>query len=196
MLARISKADLMAIIQKFEAVSAVGTSAVRGQPKGTVDAIRKFLGEDVILAKVPRRSQVLFGKWLNTQTRRLQRRLPNRRRPWGVARKTLNLFLRACFYNRFLCKTYRLKRVGPWLEVALDRFVAQGLERHAKNHGEGGSLPKWPGLGGLTAADSRAYQQYALKYAESLRLPARVFLDNYLWLRGRGSLPGRLKMDC
>ncbi|MFO8012588.1 MAG: hypothetical protein R6X20_04690 [Phycisphaerae bacterium] len=192
---RISKAALAAMVQQYEAVSAVGTSAVRGQPRGTADAVRTFLGETMTLSDVPRRNRALFDKWLNNQTRRIQRRLPNPDRPWGIARKTLNLFLRSCFYNRLLCERYGLEKVGPWLEVPLDSVVAKGLRRHARKHDKPKALPKWLGLGGLTPAASRAFQEYALEYADSLGLPARVFLDNYLWLRGRGSLPDALDMD-
>ena len=180
MTGRISKKQLMAIIQEFEAVSAVGASTVRGQPSGTADACREFFSR-IDLTKVPRRSQALFDKWLNDQTRRLQRKLPNPDRPWGIARKTLNLFLRSCFYNRFLCERYRLDRAEPWLEVPLDGVVARGLRKHAGR----GRLPDWPGLAWLTPERSETFQQHALDYAAEMGLPARVFLDNYLWLLGR-----------
>ena len=176
----ISKKQLLAIIQEFEAVSAIGSSTVRGQPSGTADACREFFGK-LDLTKVPRRSQLLFNKWLNHQTRRLQRRLPNPNRPWGIARKTLNLFLRSCFYNRFLCENYRLDRTGLWLEVPLDGVVARGLRKHAGR----GRLPDWPGLSWLDPERSEAFQKHALDYAAEKGLPARVFLDNYLWLLGR-----------
>jgi len=177
---RISRKQLMKIIQEFEAVSAVGPSAVRGQPSGTVDVCRKFL-KKVNLMEIPRRSPVLFRKWLNHKTRLLQRKLPNPDRPWGIARKALNLFLRSCFYNRFLYERYRLNCIASWLEVPLDSVVAKKLKEHAGH----GMLPKWFGLGGLTPKDSDTFQQHALEYAKEKGLPARVFLDNYLWLLGR-----------
>ena len=177
---RISRKQLMTIIQEFEAVSAVGSSAVRGQPSRTADACRDFL-KKVNLMKVPRRSAALFSRWLNHETQRLQRKLPNPNRPWGIARKALNLFLRSCFYNRFLCERYRLDRIASWLEVPLDSVVAKKLKEHAGR----GILPKWLGLGGLTPEDSEAFQRHSLEYAAEKGLPARVFLDNYLWLLGR-----------
>ena len=180
MTTRISRKQLMAIIQEFEAVSAIGPSAVRGQPSGTADACRNFL-KKVNLMKVPRRSPTLFRKWLDHETQCLQRELPNPDRPWGIARKALNLFLRSCFYNRFLYERHRLERIASWLEVPLDSVVAKKLKEHAGR----GKLPRWFGLGRLTPKDSEVFQRYALEYAADKGLPARVFLDNYLWLLGR-----------
>ncbi len=177
---RITKKQLVAMIQAFEAVNAIGGSAVRGQPKGTVDVCREFLTE-LNLAEIPHQSPMAFGKWLDQQTRRLRGRLPSPKKPWGIARKALNLFLRSCLYNRFISERYRLHRIEPWLEIPLDGVVARELKKRAGR----GRLPHWLGLKGVTPEESYAFQQFALEYAARRDLPARVFLDNYLWLQGR-----------
>lgn len=176
----ISKAQFLRMIQQFAAVEAVGTSAVRGQPAGTKKAIQNILAR-TDLNRMPRRSRAQFERWLDRQTIRIQRGLPSRAKPWGIARKTLNLFLRDCLYNHFLRTTYNFPAVEDWLEVALDGVVAGALKRSADR----GALPRWLGLGHVTRDASDRFQAYAEDLADRLGLPARVYLDNYLWLANR-----------
>ena len=179
----ISKKMLLTLIQQFVAVDSVGTSAVRGQPAGTVLAIRKYLGM-MNLDRLPRNDRQDFARWLDLHTGRIQRKLPNRRRPWGIARKTLNLFLRSCFYTHELRKAYGMAKAARRLEVPLDSLVAKGLREDAGKHNV--RLPRWRGLKRLTPVESEEFQKHAREYAAGCKLPAPVFLDNYLWLRGRG----------
>jgi len=180
----ISKKKLLSLIQQFTAVDSVGSSAVRGQPEGTVLAIREYLGR-MDLGRLPRRDRWDFARWLDLHTGRIQRQLPNHLKPWGIARKALNLFLRSCFYNHELRKAYGMTRASQWLEVPLDGVVARELRRDARKQKV--VLPRWKGLEGLTPGDSEKYQTHARDYAAACELPAPVFLDNYLWLLGRGS---------
>ena len=176
----ISKKKLLDYIQKLTAVQAVSTSAVRGHSAGTKVALQTYLGR-MHLGAMPRESREEFLRWLNGRTKAMQRRLPDLNRPWGVARKTLNLFLRGCLYNHHLRRAYGFRQVEPWLEVALDSVVAGGLIDRADD----GALPEWPRLMHLSREQSEQYQRFAQMYACWLDLPARVYLDNILWLDRR-----------
>jgi len=176
----ISKAKLLAIIQQFTAIDAVGPSAVRGQRPKTAAKIQSYLGK-MDLGKAPRNNRQDFLRWLDLHTGRIQRKLPSSRKRWGVARKTLNLFLRSCFYNHYLRRAYALNKIGPWLEVPLDSVVARELRHDAGK----GVLPRWQGLGQLQQHQSQEYQEHARDYAAACKLPVTIFLDNYLWLHGR-----------
>lgn len=176
----ITRKQLLALIQKFTAIDAVGPSAIRGQPKGTAKVIQEYLGR-MDLSRALQNTRQGFDRWLDLHTARLRRKLPNPAQPWGIARKTLNLFLRSCFYNHYLRRAYRLAEIGQWLEVPLDSVVAEELRNRVGTD----VLRPWPTLKHLTPEESREYQRHARAYAASRRLPATVFLDNYLWLSGR-----------
>lgn len=178
----VSKRKLLALIQEFTAVSAVGASAVRGQPKNTVKGIREYLGK-MNLCRMPKSDQKDFRRWLDLHTGRIQRKLPT---PWGIARKALNLFLRSCFYTHDLRRKHGFECVRRWLEVPLDSVVARELRKEARKRNI--VLPKWNGLGDSHLQDkSDTFQSYARAYAAACKLPATVYLDNVLWI------PGRLK---
>lgn len=175
-----AKREFLRFIQDFTAIQAVGTSAVRGQPAGTLKTVQQYcsgLHLD-LLAEMDRDE---YAQWLNTRTRILRSRLPSRRKPWGIARKALNLFMRSCLYNAYLSRESHLARIQRWMEIPLDGAVARGLKKHAGR----GQLPRWPGLKRVGPEDSAQYQEHAEQYARELGLPARVFLDNYLWLKNR-----------
>lgn len=175
-------AALLTKIQKHEANAAIGASALRGQVKDTRKNVVGFLSR-IDLERVPAQDQAAFDKWLDDQTRRLQRRLPDSRKPWGVARKALNLFLRSCVYNHFLREVHGLEAVERWLEVPLDSKVAGGLIRASVHKPQEERLPRWKGLGdGSLRENSARFQAHATRMANEKRLPARVFLDHYLFL--------------
>jgi hypothetical protein len=176
----ISERKLLALIQQFAAVDAVGTSAVRGQPAGTKAAIQQYLAK-IRLSGIPNGTCSAFKAWLDHHTKCIQRKLPNPSAPWGIARKTLNLFMRACYYNHYLRSRYGLGKIGRWLEVPLDGVVARGLKKDAGR----GVLPRWAGLERLEQQDSDEFQKHAREYASACKLPVTIFLDNYLWLHGR-----------
>jgi len=133
---------------------------------------------------MPRESRQDFERWLNLHTGRIQRRLPNPGKPWGIARKTLNLFLRLCFYIHYLRKEYGFGKVAQWLEVPLDGVVARELKRDARKAKV--RLPPWNGLGDPRLQQkSEDFQRHARAFAAACKLPATVLLDNYLWLHGR-----------
>ena len=164
-------------VQHKVAVSAVGPSAMRGQGKGVVKASREFL-KSLPLAQIPKSSEARFQGWLDRQTEALLDELPIKGRPWGAARKAINLFLRDSLYSKYLSHRFGIGKLESWLEIPLDSVVARGLKAEA---GRGG-LPQWPGLKKLKPETSQCFQSFASKYARTLKIK-RVHLDIYLWLQ-------------
>ena len=132
------------------------------------------------LARVPKSSEKRYQHWLDRQTELFLDSLPIKNRPWGAARKAINLFLRDALYNQYLSEQFKLQSIESWLEVPLDSAVAKGLSLNS-NRGE---LPLWPGLKNLEANVSEVFQAFASKQAH-LKGIARVHLDMYLWLDNR-----------
>ncbi len=166
-------------IQHFEAFAAVGLGTTRGQPAGFLRSIRSYLANDIDLSSIPV-SRKGFGMWLDQRTQEAMRAVARRPRKgiWGVARKSINLFLRACVYNHYLREAYpRLCRVVKLLEVPLDSRVGKRLHDSYPE-----LLPPWPGLNGLTPETNEQFQQCAERYADQRRYPARVFMDHEFWL--------------
>ena len=168
--------DFITTLQRKVAFTAVGPSALRGQGKGVLRTSQDFLAQ-ISLTRVPKSSAKRYQLWLDRQTELLLNRLPIKNRPWGAARKAINLFLRDALYNKYLSKQFKLQSIETWFEVPLDSAVAKGLKLHS-NRGE---LPRWPGLKNLKPNISEAFQVFASKQA-ILKGIARVHLDMYLWL--------------
>lgn len=171
--------DFITTLQRKVAFTAVGPSALRGQGKGVLWTSQDFLAQ-ISLTRVPKSSAKRYQLWLDRQTELLLNSLPIKNRPWGAARKAINLFLRDALYNKYLSKQFKLQSIETWLEVPLDSAVAKGLKLHS-NRGE---LPRWPGLKNLKPNISEAFQVFASKQA-ILKGIARVHLDMYLWLDNR-----------
>ena len=173
------RAGFIETVQRRVAVVAIGPSTLRGQIRGTVAACREFLAS-LPLEQLPASSAGRFQDWLDRQTEDLLDQLPASDRPWGAARKALNIFLRDSLYNQYLNASYGLDRAEPWLEIPLDSAVARGFGAAAGQH----ALPQWPGVKHLTREVSDEYQRFAAEHACSLGV-ARVNLDMYLWLENR-----------
>jgi len=171
--------DFLRMVQQSVAITAVGPSALRRQGRGVLAASHDFLAS-ISLAQLPKASSGRFAAWLDRQTEKLLDAFPVDGRPWGSARKAMNLFLRDALYNRYMADRFQLDSVEPWLEMPLDSAVARGL----KSQGLRGELPQWPGLKHLTPAISERFQDFALRYAREMGL-ARVHLDIYLWPANR-----------
>lgn len=87
---------ILRAIQQRNARVAIGSSAMRGAGiKGVIETARLFLGR-LGLSRFGTTSRERFDRQLNLTTQRLVRRLPAQSRPWGLARKGLNIFLRDC----------------------------------------------------------------------------------------------------
>ena len=130
------------------------------------------------LERFRKESEAAFLRELEIATSQLKDALPEGARKWGSARKFLNIFLRGCSYNKYLCSHYRLHVLEPWLEVPLDSHVAKGLKRIAGR----GNLPHWPGVIHLTPQDSGLFQCFASKAAKNDGVN-RVDLDVKFWRR-------------
>jgi hypothetical protein len=140
-------------------------------------AARTFLkGLDLATFVVAEESR--FVERLDEATVALQSSLPSGARHWGAARKALNLFLRDALYCSDLASHYGLQAVRGWLEVPLDRYVAQGLCQRYPDLAKG--LPRWTRIKHLTPEASREYQLVASTAARKERL-ARVDLDVIFW---------------
>ena len=173
------KKNFILTMQRKMATTAIGPSALRRQGKNILKASQSFLAK-ISLARIPKSGEKQFKQWLNRQTGRLLVNLPVKNRPWGAARKAINLFLRDALYNQYLNRTYRLNKIEKWLEIPLDSAVAKGLKSWAGR----GNLPRWPGLKHLDAAESTKFQKFALCEARTCKI-SRVHLDMYLWLENR-----------
>jgi hypothetical protein len=171
--------DFIKTLQRKIAITAVGPSAVRGQGKGVLRISQNFLAK-MSLARVPKSSSKRYQIWLDRQTELLLNTLPIKNRPWGAARKVINLFMRDALYNKYLSTQFKLKSIENWLEIPLDSVVANGL----KSLGYRGELPQWPGLKKLKPNINECFQAFASKQATSKGI-ARVHLDMYLWLNNR-----------
>jgi len=166
-------------MQRRTGVTAVGPSALRGQGKGVLKVSQEYLGA-IDLSQIPASNLNEYIAWLDEHTNALLERLPIRNRPWGAARKAMNLFMRDTLYNQYLNDHYSIGTLEPWMEVPLDSAVAKGLKRYARR----GRLPHWPGLKNLNARENDVFQEYALDYAKIKNIP-RVHLDIYLWIENR-----------
>ena len=171
--------DFIATMQRRTGVTAVGPSALRGQGKGVLKATQVYLGA-LDLSRIPMSAQDKYTDWLDEHTELLLDMLPLRNRPWGAARKAINLFMRDVLYNRYLNDHFAFAKLESWLEVPLDSAVAKGLKHHAGY----GCLPQWPGLKNLKPEISQEFQDFAIQHAKTQRIE-RVHLDVYLWLENR-----------
>lgn len=175
--------EFIQTMQNKVAVSAVGPSALRGQGKGVLSATQTFLAK-VNLTKIQKIDHRQFEIWLDRQTGSLLDKLPLKNRPWGAARKAINLFLRDALYNRYLCLHFKINKIESMLEVPLDRVIASSLKRIGKR----GQLPSWPGLKWLTKPASNQFQLFASEIAMKKKIK-RVHIDMYLWLENRKTMP-------
>ena len=170
--------ELIGWMQKRAVNSAIGASTIRRMaPAGTAEIIKEYL-RGVDIKSVRARSQSGFAKNLDAITDGLIKTLPVGSKHWGMARKCVNIFLRNCLYNRYLCSHYKLEQVERWLEVPLDSHVGNGL-RIAYKEMEG-TLPRWNKVISLTHEQSDQYQQAASELAKKKGV-CRVHLDDWLY---------------
>lgn len=163
-------------LKRRTAVLAIGQSTLRNQgAPGVAAAARQFLAS-MDLRHFAVDSEKSFLRVLDRETKKLMQALPVGTKNWGAARKALNIFLRDCVYDRFLCEHFGLAQIHPWLELPLDSYAAVGLGKTLL----GSSLPKWDAIKRLKEEDSAAYQQVAREVASRLGCHP-VDLDIYLW---------------
>ena len=171
--------DFISTLQRRTGVTAIGPSALRQQGAAVLTAAQDYVGL-MDLTGASAFDQDEFKAWLGDHTEALLDALPIRNRPWGTARKAINLFLRDVLYNQYLNDHFGFAKLEPWLEIPLDHAVATGLIDADKN----GRLHRWPGLKHLKPEVSRIYQEFASEKAKEKGVE-RVHLDIYLWLENR-----------
>lgn len=141
------KDNFIKTVQKKVATSAIGPSALRNQGTGILKKAQMYCSE-MNLSKYSSYSARKFELQLDKETEGMLDLFGLKRRPWGTARKALNLFLRDALYNKYLSKEYKLDSVESFLEIPLDSAVTTGLKKRDKNK----NLPRWYGLISLTKA--------------------------------------------
>lgn len=172
------KTEYLRYLRERQASTSVGASTARGMgPKGTIHSARDFLGK-LQLERFHKKSEAEFMSELDQATNELKASLPKGARKWGSARKFINIFLRGCAYNKYLCAHHKLHSIEAWLEVPLDSHVAKGLKQIAGR----GKLPRWPGVIHLTPEDSALFQEFAAEVARSDGVN-KVDLDVKFWRR-------------
>lgn len=169
--------ELLMFIQKRVANIAIGVSSLRGQgPAGTIQKTRCFMAK-LKLRTFKDIATGQFQRRLDKHTEELMKQFPKgARRNWGGARKAMNVFLEAAFYDRLLARAYKLQNLKQYLELPLDRYVVRELKTRAGK----GNLPRWAGIKNLTPDDSKEFQAYAKKVAREKGIP-RIYLDLYYW---------------
>lgn len=168
--------NLLRLMQKKVAVSAIPPSAMRRQGLAGLLAHMRTYCLGLSLDALASLSEVEFSGFLDKATNQLCSGAAHLECEWGAARKALNLFLRDATYNHFLRESYGLVAIEGFLELPLDRQVADQLRE--EKGGEG--LPLWQGVHDLEARDSQAYQHFAAQVAAA-RGCSRVHLDLYYW---------------
>ncbi|MCC6906311.1 MAG: hypothetical protein IT430_00090 [Phycisphaerales bacterium] len=183
----LTEPDLVAITQEYIAVDMTGGTALRNQEPGVVAGIRTGLCKITLAGVAETIDTGMYERWLDDQTDALLHSVDVKvrvsTRPWGTARKALNLFMRGCVCDHLLRAAHHLDRVEAAAELPLDGVVAIRLKQLAGR----GRLPEWPGLKHLTRDDHRLFQIFAAQEAERRGMRARIYLDYLLWLRARPS---------
>jgi len=181
--------DFIATLRRHVARTSIGPSTLRGQrTPGLVDAAREFLCE-LALADFLVGGKAGFAEALDGRTDEMRTSLPRGAQHWGVARKSLNIFLRNALYTGYLRDHYRLAPLEPWLELPLDSITARRI--CAVVVATGTQVPRWHTVRGLTPDDSRAYQDAAAQIAAAHGVD-RVHLDAYWWGDRRSDGASRL----
>jgi hypothetical protein len=187
--------ETLKLLRKRVGRTAVGPSTARGMgPAGTIQSARTYL-QELDLKAFAIKTQTAFHRRLDSETDSLIAALPKSARHWGSARKFLNIFIRNCAYNRFLCDAYGLAQLEQWMEVPLDSHVAKGLRLEP----EGENLPRWRTVIDLSRAESDVWQSVALKVATRKGIE-RVHLDLHYWngahtLRARWGRHGKAMLS-
>ncbi|MEX1135424.1 MAG: hypothetical protein WEB89_00895 [Balneolales bacterium] len=117
-----------------------------------------------------------FVQRLDEETASLADILSAQKRTWGIARTSLNLFLRDAHYNRYLSEVNDLFLSEHFFEIPINDTSAVAL----RNQKSGSKLPEWNGLHFFDKEQSDEYQAYATSLAKELGV-SRVNLGLFLW---------------
>lgn len=164
------------LLRRRQASISVAASTARGMgPSGTVQAARDSLAA-LDLKAFCCKNEKDFLRALDKATEKVRGKLISGYQYWGAARKFVNIFLRGCTYNKYLCAWYNLKHIESYLEVPLDSHVYRGLKV------DGAKLGSWPGVIHLQKSTSNKCQEWAKAIGLQKKIN-RVDLDVEYWRR-------------
>jgi hypothetical protein len=166
-------------MQRYVANVGITASALRNAgDSGFVSAARAFLA-NLDLKPLAEMQPLDYPKWLNDQTQALMEKFPIKL--WGLARKSVNIFMVMASLNRFLCAEYGLDRFENALEVPMDNIVVKELRRFGQTRKiiEPKEFPVFA-IKTLDSTNSEKYQKVAERMAQELGIP-RGRLDVRLW---------------
>ncbi|WP_346836553.1 hypothetical protein [Microbulbifer sp. SAOS-129_SWC] len=162
---------------------AIGNSTLRNQGASGLNKIARDFLCTIDLQHLSSEKDK-FSENLANLTEKLRLKFPKGANNFGAARKSINIYLRDCLYNKYINEEFSLDHIASILELPLDSHVAKGLEltKHKPK------LPKWDAIKRLKESENMLYQKYAGLVAGELRCN-RVDLDVYLWRKiGIGAL--------
>ncbi|KHO45518.1 MAG: hypothetical protein QS98_C0010G0044 [archaeon GW2011_AR3] len=166
----------LALMQNRIANISISPSTLRGQPKGSVKIAIDFLQNMNLQELTNIKSEVEFISWLDSKTHSLMELLPSK--SWGMARKSLNIFLFQVVHDIFLSDKNNLRNLIPYLELTLDNPNAKKLMNKAK---EEGIKLNWSNINNLQRENSDSIQIFARKLAKEQYTCDRCYLDLYFW---------------
>lgn len=173
------KKNYIKLLQERTGQLAIGRSTLRKQgAPGVIDTARSYLQKMNLKPLKNIDSEDKYQKFLNRHTNSLANSFPaGAKGNWGAARKAINIFMRDCLYNLYLCTEYSIQVLEPWLEVPLDKDVGKKLNENDPN------LPKWKSIKYLKGEVSDKFQTSAQKLGEKEGV-SRVHLDIKFWRNG------------
>lgn len=179
--------EFLSALQQRIADIAAGTSTLRGQVtgEGKIIAVQQFLGKQVNLRDFATADGSTFRKALDLTTDRLVSAVDGLK--WGSARKSLNVFLRDCLYDRFITDRIDLQAGRPHMEIPLDGQVGKWLREQAEARRHPELPPRWNTIVGITSVQNEQYQRTAARVANEHPFELskigleRVDLDVLVW---------------
>lgn len=162
------------------AQTAISSSTFRNYGKGKIDVCRKYFESERLVNEFfltlthKKKYKRFLDKHTNLLSKRLSRKNSKKINYWGVARKSLNLFFRDLFYNKYFADRYNIPSAFDEdyrkicnLEIPLDSYVAINLQQ-------------WTGIKNLTKETNEIYQANADFIAKKMNI-ARIHLDLKYW---------------
>jgi len=176
---------LLGLAQRKVAQMTITASSARGCAKGTIEKVHAYLSDQALLRELAALAPADFPAWMDRHTSALAQHVTLARSgsvSWGHARKFLSLFLFTASRDYLLRANFKLDVIDDWLEVPVDRHVAQGLTRyaHCEAHSPGDGVPPWQSIAELDAQQNCRYQLVATSAATQLGV-TRGQLDYLLW---------------
>ena len=167
-------------IRERIAILAIGSSTLRNQGAPKVkETAQNYLAKMNLNPLIKVSSENEYRSFLDRHTKALSNKFPSGAKGnWGAARKAINIFLRDCLYNTYICNAFDMEKMSEWLELPLDSYTGKALKK------TNSKLPRWKTIKGLKAEVSDKFQQAALSQATKNQMD-RVHLDIEYWRNGK-----------